>query len=121
MFRNNNRRHFLGGNQHQRTGLLQVGNNIYAGFASHCVQYNFTGIIMGFNKATGAIVESFATQRGPEPNTVEGGGVWMSGGGLSYDGAGSMFFSTGNGYASQLKGTPCRAKPPRPWCSNRPR
>lgn len=29
----------------------------------------------------------------------------MSGGGLAYDGAGSMFFSTGNGYASQLPAT----------------
>ena len=29
----------------------------------------------------------------------------MSGGGLAYDGYGSMYFATGNGYASQLKAT----------------
>ena len=32
----------------------------------------------------------------------------MSGGGLAYDGAGSLFFSTGNGYAAQL---PASGKP----------
>lgn len=40
------------------------------------------------------------------PNTVPGGGVWMSGGGLASDDAGSMFFATGNGYASQLDTIP---------------
>lgn len=102
IFRNNQRRMFIGGDQHQRPGLLQVGDYIYTGWASHCVQYNFTGAIIGFHRTTGAIVEAFAMQGGPEPITVEGGGVWMSGGGLAYDGKGSMFFSTGNGYASQL-------------------
>ncbi len=57
---------------------------------------------MGFDKSTGNVVERFATQGGTEPNTTPGGGVWMSGGGLASDGAGSMFFGTGNGYASQL-------------------
>ena len=102
VFRNNPNRMFLSGNQHQRPGLLQVGDYIYTGWASHCVQYNYTGAIIGFHRTTGAIIEAFAMQGGPEDNSVPGGGVWMSGGGLAYDGAGSMFFSTGNGYASQL-------------------
>lgn len=96
---------FIGGNQHQRPALLQAGNYIYAGYASHCVLYNFTGAIIGFNKNTGAIVEVYAMEGGPEPNTVRGGGVWMSGGGISFDNAGSMFFATGNGYAGQLPAT----------------
>ncbi|KAK8127746.1 hypothetical protein PG984_008854 [Apiospora sp. TS-2023a] len=111
IFRNNPNRMFIGGNQHQRPGLLQAGKYIYAGFASHCVQYNFTGAILGWNKDTGALVESFAMEGGPEPNTVPGGGVWMSGGGLAYD-SGSMYFATGNGYASQLKGTPVQGRNP---------
>ncbi|EON63806.1 hypothetical protein W97_03034 [Coniosporium apollinis CBS 100218] len=102
IFRNNPNRMFLGGNQHARPGMLQVGDYIYTGWASHCVQYNFTGAIIGFHRTTGAVVEAHALQGGPEPITVKGAGVWMSGGGLSYDGAGSMFFATGNGYASQL-------------------
>jgi hypothetical protein len=36
----------------------------------------------------------------------------MSGGGLAYDGAGSMFFATGNGYASQLSGTAVAGRQP---------
>ena len=104
-FRNNPNRLFLGGNEHSRPGQLIVGDYLYTGYASHCIQYNYTGAIIGFNKRTGQIVEAFATQGGPEPNSVKGGGIWMSGGGLSYDGRGSMYFATGNGYASQLKST----------------
>jgi hypothetical protein len=105
VFRNNPNRMFIGGNQHSRPGALLVGDFLYTGYASHCVQYNYTGAIIGFNKKTGKIIEAFATEGGPEPNTIPGGGVWMSGGGLAYDGKGSMYFSTGNGYASQLKPT----------------
>ncbi|KAJ4401869.1 hypothetical protein N0V91_007652 [Didymella pomorum] len=104
-FRNNKNRWLVAGDQHQRPALLQVGDYIYTGWASHCIQYNYTGAIISFHKTSGAIVESYAMQGGAEPNTTPGGGVWMSGGGLAYDGAGSMFFSTGNGYASQLPAT----------------
>ncbi|MCJ1427052.1 hypothetical protein MMC29_004955 [Sticta canariensis] len=110
--RNNPNRMFQGGNAHQRPGLLLSGQHVYAGFASHCVQYNFTGWIMGWDKTSGALVEHFATQGGPEPNTVKGGGVWMSGGGLASDDKGSMFFATGNGYASQLSTTPVPGRQP---------
>lgn len=103
VFRNNANRVFVGGNQHSRPGQLIVGDYLYTGYASHCIQYNYTGAIIGFNKKTGQIIEAFATEGGPEPNSVKGGGIWMSGGGLSYDGKGSIFFATGNGYASQLK------------------
>ena len=59
---------------------------------------------MGFDKTTGKNVEAYATEGGPEPNTVKGGGVWMSGGGIASDNQGSMYFGTGNGYTSQLDG-----------------
>lgn len=36
----------------------------------------------------------------------------MSGGGLATDGQGSMFFATGNGYASQLDGIPVNGRNP---------
>ena len=104
-FRNNPNRMFIGGNQHARPGMLQVGDFIYTGWASHCVKWNFTGAVIGFHRTTGAVVEAFAMEGGPEPNTVPGAGVWMSGGGLAYDGKGSMFLASGNGYASQLKAT----------------
>jgi hypothetical protein len=103
-FRNNPSRIFLSGDTNSRPGALLVGDYLYTGYASHCVQYNFTGAIIGFHKSTGAVVEMFATEGGSEPNSVPGGGVWMSGGGLAYDVQGkSMYFTTGNGYASQLR------------------
>ncbi|KAI5275150.1 hypothetical protein E4T47_01817 [Aureobasidium subglaciale] len=105
VFRNNPNRMFIGGNQHARPGMLQVGDFIYTGWASHCVKWNFTGAVIGFHRSTGAVVEAFAMEGGPEPNTIPGAGVWMSGGGLAYDGKGSMFLASGNGYASQLKAT----------------
>ncbi|KAF2808096.1 uncharacterized protein BDZ99DRAFT_500354 [Mytilinidion resinicola] len=103
VFRNNPNRMFIGGNQLSRPAALHVGDYIYTGFGSHCVKFNFTGAIIGFHKTTGAIIEAFATEGGLEPDTVKGGSVWMSGGGLAYDGKESMYFGTGNGYASQLK------------------
>lgn len=60
--RNNPSRNFNGGIHHQRPALLHSGQYIYAGFASHCVQYNFTGWIMGWDKTSGAIVERWATE-----------------------------------------------------------
>jgi len=110
--RNNPIRSFNGGIHHQRPALLHTGQYIYAGFASHCVQYNFTGWIMGWNKTSGAIVERYATEGDGVPNTTPGGGIWMSGGGLASDDAGSLFFATGNGYASQLSTIPVNGRNP---------
>ncbi|KAJ6789799.1 hypothetical protein PWT90_02350 [Aphanocladium album] len=109
---NNNDRIFTGGIHHQRPGLLHVGDYIYAGFASHCVQYEFSGWIIGWHKTTGKIVESWATEGANVPVTTKGGGVWMSGGGLASDNAGSIFFATGNGYASQLATIPVKGFSP---------
>ncbi|KAL8698939.1 MAG: hypothetical protein Q9224_001623, partial [Gallowayella concinna] len=110
--RNNPNRMFQGGIHLQRPALLLTGQYVYAGFASHCVQYNFTGWIMGWDKTSGNIVERFTTEGGQEPNKTPGGGVWMSGGGLATDNKGSMYFSTGNGYASQLHGVPVPGRQP---------
>lgn len=104
--RNTPDRMFQGGIHHQRPALLQQGNFIYAGFASHCVQYNFTGWIIGWDKTSGQIVEKFATEGQGVPNTIRGAGVWMSGGGIAADDNGSIFLATGNGYASQLADAP---------------
>lgn len=109
---NNPTRTFNGGIHHQRPALLHSGQYIYAGFASHCVQYNFTGWIIGWDKTTGAIVEHWATEGAGVPNTTPGGGIWMSGGGLASDDSGSVFFATGNGYASQLSTIPYQGRNP---------
>ncbi|KAF7561536.1 hypothetical protein G7046_g2604 [Stylonectria norvegica] len=104
--RNNPDRWFTGGIHHQRPGLLLTGQYVYFGFASHCVQYNFTGWIMGLDKTTGNIVEKWAAEGPGVPTNIQGAGIWASGGGLASDDKGSMFFATGNGYASQLSTIP---------------
>lgn len=105
---NSDVRMFTGGIHLQRTALLHTGQFIYAGFASHCVQYNFTGWIMGWDKTTGKVVEHFATEGKGVPNDIKGAGIWMSGGGIASDDAGSIWFPTGNGYASQLANVPVK-------------
>ncbi|EWG40963.1 hypothetical protein FVEG_03171 [Fusarium verticillioides 7600] len=104
--RNNPERMFTGGIHHQRPGLLHTGQYVYAGFASHCVQYNFTGWIIGWDKTTGQLVEHWASEGLGVSSNISGAGIWQSGGGLASDDAGSMFFATGNGYASQLSTIP---------------
>ncbi|KAF8464887.1 WSC domain-containing protein [Kalaharituber pfeilii] len=104
-------RMFEGGKHHQRPALMHVGQYVYAGFASHCVQWNFTGWIIGWNKGSGEIVAKYAMEGGHETNGI-GGGIWMSGGGLASDNPGRMFFATGNGYASQLADDPIPGRSP---------
>ena len=100
--RNNPLRSFTGGIHHQRPGLLLFKDYVYVGFASHCIQYNYTGWIMGFKKDTGSLVEAYAMEGAGVGNTVSGAGVWMSGGGLASNGIDSIYWSSGNGQASQL-------------------
>jgi hypothetical protein len=106
--RNNPARLFNGGIQNQRPGLLHPkgSNFVYAGFGSHCVNYNFTGWVVGWDKTTGEIVERYATQGEGVSNQKKGASLWMSGGGIASDDKGSMFFSTGNGYSEQVKDIP---------------
>ncbi|EHL00441.1 putative fungistatic metabolite [Glarea lozoyensis 74030] len=110
--RNNPARIFNGGIHHQRPGLLHSGKYIYAGFGSHCVKFNFTGWIMGWDKTTGRIVERYTTLGEGTTKDVSGGSLWMSGGAITSDDKGSMFFSTGNGHASQLDQVPVSGRNP---------
>ncbi|RPB18619.1 WSC-domain-containing protein [Terfezia boudieri ATCC MYA-4762] len=105
-------RMFEGGKHHQRPALMLVRDFVYAGFASHCVQWNFTGWVMGWNKYNGKSVAAWAMEGGKEKEKGIGGGVWMSGGGIASDNLGRMFFATGNGYASQLANEPIPGRSP---------
>jgi hypothetical protein len=110
--RNNPLRSFTGGIHHQRPGLVQVKDYIYIGFASHCIQYNYTGWIVGLQKDTGNLVEMYAMEGAGVGPQTSGAGVWMSGGGLASDGANSLFWSTGNGGAYQLDQSPVSGRQP---------
>ncbi|KAI9148437.1 WSC domain-containing protein [Paramyrothecium foliicola] len=110
--RNSPSRIFNGGILNQRPALLQVGEWIYVGFGSHCVQYLFTGWLIGFHRTTGDLVENFALLGADVEEDQMGASIWMSGGGIAYDGAGSIFYSTGNGYANQLHTIPVKGFEP---------
>lgn len=50
---NNPIRVFNGGIHHQRPALLHYGQYVYAGFVSHCIQYNYAGWIVGLGQNDG--------------------------------------------------------------------
>jgi hypothetical protein len=103
---------FNGGIHLQRPALLHYGWYVYAGFASHRMQYNYTGWICELGKATGAHVDQLAIGGAGVPNTVPGAGVWMSGGGIASNDQGSVWLASGNGYASRLNGVPLSGRQP---------
>ncbi len=68
----NSVRIFNGDIHHQRPALLHYGQCVCAGFVSHCIQYNYTGWIVGWDKATGVFAELLLTEGAGVPNTILG-------------------------------------------------
>jgi hypothetical protein len=69
---NNLVRVFNGSIHHQRPALLHYGQSVYAGFASHCIRYNYSGWMVGWDKTTGALVEQMATEGAGVPEYCAG-------------------------------------------------
>jgi iron transport multicopper oxidase len=113
--------YFVGGTVLQRASLGLVGNNIVAGFAGHCDNFNYTGMLVSVSKVPrvgvtsivammanpGSVAEfnvliAILTMTGaPQPQelnyTIAGGGkvgIWESGMGFAVDGN-RIFFTTG--------------------------
>jgi hypothetical protein len=90
---------FNAANNRQRAGLVEMGGNIYAGFASWCdLNSNVSrGWVMGWNAATLAPVGTgrLENRLARTPGTFFQTSVWMSGYGIASDGT-SLYFSTGN-------------------------
>ncbi|HVU51857.1 MAG TPA: discoidin domain-containing protein [Polyangia bacterium] len=95
---------FNGAYQHQRPGLLLMNGVVYGGFGAHCDIGPYQGWIVGVS-TSGHITAMFSTEKGTGA-AGRGAGVWMSGGGLASDGAGSILFSTGNGYNANVYPSP---------------
>jgi len=91
--------------QHQRPGLLLMNGVVYGGFGAHCDIGTYRGWIVGVSTTTGQITTLFSTEPGTGA-AGKGAGVWMSGGGLASDGAGTILFSTGNGYNTNVYPNP---------------
>ncbi|KAK6525361.1 hypothetical protein TWF694_005500 [Orbilia ellipsospora] len=106
-------KYFMGGTHMQRPSLAMVNGVIWAGVASHCDQYNYTGWIIGIDSATPKIVSLFTTISGPSSIAQSttgsfqsgagggGAGIWQSGMGFPSDNSGRFFVVTGNGKAEQ--------------------
>jgi hypothetical protein len=95
---------FDGVHQHQRPGLLLMNGVVYAGFGAHCDIGTYQGWIVGVSTG-GQITAMFSTEKGTGA-AGRGAGIWMSGGGLASDGAGTILFSTGNGYNQNVYPSP---------------
>ena len=70
----------------QRPGLLLLGGEVFAGFASHCDHGPYVGWLVGVDTTTRAM-HLWST----EPTSSGKAGVWQGGGGLMSDGAGRIF------------------------------
>lgn len=96
-------RYFVGGVINQRAALIIRSGTVVGGFGSVCDFYNYTGMLVGVNKVSGAVTQVYATDGGPgatpETNNLQGNGgkagVWMGGMGFSSDGQGRIYFVTG--------------------------
>ncbi|KAN0096726.1 hypothetical protein V8E51_015531 [Hyaloscypha variabilis] len=105
---NDSLQYFIGGVSFQHTALTLVAGTVYGGFASHCDNYNYTGMMFGVSVSTKRIVSNFAMESGPNINheawnATEGGGragVWMSGMSPATDGS-RIFIVSGNGLDGQ--------------------
>ncbi|EPS39555.1 hypothetical protein H072_6644 [Dactylellina haptotyla CBS 200.50] len=109
---NDPQKFFMGGTHMQRPSLAMVNGLVWAGFASHCDQYNYTGWVTGIDPSTPKVVSLFSTISGPysiaqKPGSYAGGaggggaGIWQAGMGFSSDRSDRFFLVTANGYAHE--------------------
>ncbi|KAF3242999.1 hypothetical protein TWF192_008467 [Orbilia oligospora] len=113
-------KYFVSGTHNQRPSLALINNVVYAGFGSHCGQFNHTGWLFGIHTQSREIVSVFSTTSAPftkpQTGTIDGGGggasIWQGGMGLSTDANNRMFFVAANGKAHQNIDTPASGKTP---------
>ena len=79
-------------NQNQRPGLLLLNGAVYIAWASHCDNFAYHGMVMGYDARTLAQLGVFsASAKG------QGAAIWQSGTGLAADADGKIYAVTGNG------------------------
>ncbi|KAF8421833.1 WSC domain-containing protein [Tirmania nivea] len=113
-------KYFHGGTHLQRPSAHLQNGVLYAGFAGHCDQFNYTGWVVGLDKTTGEVKAMFSTESGhaapPQDGTWNGGGggagIWMGGFGFTSDNTNRLFYVTGNGYGHENQQFPVSGKTP---------
>ena len=77
----------------QRPGLLMQDGSLYLAFGGHCDNGPYQGWVFRVT-TSGQVTARWADV----PADVRGGGIWQAGTGLASDGAGTVLFTTGNGF-----------------------
>jgi outer membrane protein assembly factor BamB len=93
--------------QMQRPGLLLMNDVVYAAFGAHCDEAPYAGWVVGIS-TKGFVQTLWTTEAVPSLN---GGGIWQSGGGLVSDGEGQILFATGNDWMALPDPVPGRQPP----------
>jgi hypothetical protein len=86
--------------ENQRAALLFDNNAVYVAFGSHGGQGNYHGWLMGFDSSTMQQTLFFDVT----PNSLQGGGIWQSGGGPSADINHNVYVLTGDGPFDAYRG-----------------
>ncbi len=81
---------------HQRSGLVEVGKNIFVVFAAHEDATPYHGWVIGYQASD---VQQQTAVFNTTPNGVNGadGGIWAGGGAPAVDSGGDVYVATGNG------------------------
>jgi hypothetical protein len=79
--------------ENQRAALLLDNNTVYVAFGSHGGQGNYHGWLLGFDSSSLLQTLYFDST----PDSMQGGGIWQSGGGPSADSNHEVFVLTGDG------------------------
>jgi hypothetical protein len=79
--------------ENQRAALLLDNNSVYIAFGSHGGQGNYHGWLLGYNSATMQQTSLFDVT----PDSLQGGGLWQSGGGPAADLNHNIFILSGDG------------------------
>ena len=82
--------------QMQRPGLLLMNDVVYVGFGAHCDEAPYAGWVVGIS-TKGYVQTLWTAEAGASLN---GAGIWQSGGGPVSDGDGQILFATGNDWTS---------------------
>jgi hypothetical protein len=86
----------------QRAALLEIGDSVYAAFASHQDTTPYHGWVVQFDADTLGVKHAFCTSCAPGPTascdkSACMGGIWQAGGGPAADTTGNIYLISGNG------------------------
>ena len=88
---------FDAAHQTQRAGLVLVNGVVYAAFSAQCDYRPYQGWVVGVSTSSESITSLWSSAVADSGgNTLNGGGIWQSGGAPVVDAQGNLYFSTGN-------------------------